>query len=101
LEERIAIPAYDGDGEAVFAPEKAPGTAPETKAEPASDDFLDTLDDDNDDEDGKPLSDEDLYEVVCPSCNDSIYLTEKMLAAGSINCPGCGELLEFDMTEEN
>ncbi|MDR0947596.1 MAG: hypothetical protein LBM87_07655 [Ruminococcus sp.] len=44
--------------------------------------------------------DSDLYEVTCPTCNDSIYLTEEMLKTGSIDCPGCGEHLEFDLSDE-
>jgi hypothetical protein len=81
----IAVaPVYTGDDETVFAPEKD-----------TDDDFLDT-----DDDEISAVDDEELYEVVCPTCNDSIYLTEKMLAEGSINCPGCGELLEFDMSED-
>ncbi|MBS4785338.1 MAG: hypothetical protein KH009_04415 [Clostridiales bacterium] len=48
---------------------------------------------DFDDEDGE------LYEVTCPSCGDTICITEAMLDEGSINCPGCGELLEFDFDD--
>ena len=44
--------------------------------------------------------DEDLYEVSCPSCGDTIQLNEAMLAEGSIICPGCGENLEFDFDDE-
>lgn len=36
------------------------------------------------------------YEVVCPTCGDSIMVDEDILALGSIQCPGCGEELEFD-----
>jgi hypothetical protein len=79
----ITLPAYTGDDESIFADEKL-----------VFDEFLDV----NDDED--IADDEELYEVICPSCNDSIYLNEKMLAEGSINCPACGELLEFDLSEE-
>lgn len=39
------------------------------------------------------------YEVVCPTCGDSIMVDEDILALGSIECPGCGEELEFDMDE--
>ncbi len=49
---------------------------------------------DDDDED-------DLYEVVCPSCGDTICLNEGMLEEGSMTCPGCGELLEFDLSDED
>lgn len=44
--------------------------------------------------------DDDCYEVVCPTCGDTIELTLEMVEEGSIECPGCGELLEFDIEEE-
>lgn len=45
--------------------------------------------------------DDDVYEVVCPSCSDTIELTYDMVLEGSINCPNCGEFLEFDLDEES
>ncbi len=39
------------------------------------------------------------YEVVCPTCGDSIMVDEDILALGAIQCPGCGEDLEFDADE--
>ena len=36
----------------------------------------------------------------CPSCNDEIYLDEDMVETGSIKCPNCGEMLEFESDEE-
>ena len=56
--------------------------------------YEDDLDDD-DDEDGFS-DDDDLYEITCPTCGDSILITDAMLEEGSINCPNCNELLEFD-----
>lgn len=44
--------------------------------------------------------DEELYEVTCPNCNDTIYLDEGMLEEGSIDCPSCGQLLEFEYDED-
>ncbi len=44
--------------------------------------------------------DDDCYEVVCPTCGDTIELTLEMVEEGSIECPGCGEFLEFDIEEE-
>lgn len=41
------------------------------------------------------------YEVGCPSCGDTICLEEEMLEKGEIDCPGCGEKLEFDFDEED
>ena len=43
--------------------------------------------------------DEYLYEVTCPTCGKVIPLTEEMLEDGEIECD-CGELLEFDLDEE-
>lgn len=40
--------------------------------------------------------DDELYEVTCPSCGDSIYVNEEMLDEGFIHCPSCHEKLEFD-----
>lgn len=36
------------------------------------------------------------FEVVCPSCGETIGLTDEMLDEESVICPGCGETLEFD-----
>lgn len=40
--------------------------------------------------------DDELYEITCPTCGDTILLDEGMIEEGSINCPNCNELLEFD-----
>ncbi len=39
------------------------------------------------------------YEIVCPTCGDSIMADEDIIALGSIQCPNCGEDLEFDMDD--
>lgn len=58
--------------------------------------------DEEDDEDFDEDFDEGaLYEIVCPNCNDSIYLDEGMLEEGSMDCPNCGQLLEFDFDEDD
>ena len=38
-----------------------------------------------------------LYAVSCPVCEKEFSLTEDMLTEGGINCPLCGERLEFDV----
>ncbi len=43
------------------------------------------------------LEDDELYEVICPTCNDTICITESILLDGSMECPNCGEFLEFDL----
>ena len=64
----------------------------------AIDEDLEELEDDyySFDEDDE---DEELYEVVCPNCGDTICLDEDMLEHGSIDCPNCGEKLEFDLDD--
>lgn len=55
------------------------------------------LDDEDDDEDYDFDDDDDeLYEITCPTCGDTILLNEDMIEEGSMNCPNCNELLEFD-----
>lgn len=68
------------------------------------DDFDDDEDDDEDfddldDDDFDFDDDDDLYEVVCPTCGDSILLDGGMLDEGSMSCPNCGEDLEFDLDD--
>lgn len=41
--------------------------------------------------------DGELYEVTCPTCNNTLYLDEEMLDEGEMVCPNCGQELEFDL----
>lgn len=57
--------------------------------------------DDEDDDDFEELDpSEEFYEVICPSCGDTICLDEDLLSEGSIDCPNCHENLEFDFDDE-
>ena len=40
--------------------------------------------------------DEEYYDVCCPSCNEEFCIDEETLLEGSIECPNCGEQIEFD-----
>ncbi len=42
--------------------------------------------------------DEELYQVVCPTCGETIYIDEDTLEEGAIRCAACGESLEFDLS---
>ena len=53
------------------------------------DDYYSEEDDEEEDE-------ETYYEVTCPSCNETICLDELTLLDGGIECPSCGEDLEFE-----
>lgn len=48
--------------------------------------------DDEDDE-------ETYYEVTCPTCHETICLSEATIADGEMECPNCGEKLEFDLDD--
>lgn len=52
--------------------------------------------DDDDDEDYDFDDDDELYEVTCPTCGDSVLVDESIIDEGSMRCPNCDELLEFD-----
>ena len=54
----------------------------------------------DDEEDEDSVFDEILYDVTCPVCGEEITLDEDMLAQGSIDCPHCGEALEFETSDE-
>ncbi len=41
------------------------------------------------------------YEVTCPECKKTIILPESVIAQGKTNCPYCGEVLAFDLAEED
>ena len=55
-----------------------------------------------DDEEGFDFGDEDsiIYEVEC-ACGERINFDEETLEQGSMNCPNCGELLEFSLEDED
>jgi formylmethanofuran dehydrogenase subunit E len=43
---------------------------------------------------------DDLYQVICPTCGETIYLDEESLEEGTTVCPTCGEELEFELDPE-
>lgn len=67
---------------------------------PDEDEEEDDEDEDEEEDDEDSLFDEILYDVTCPVCGEEITLDEDMLAQGSIDCPHCGEALEFEMGED-
>lgn len=52
----------------------------------------DCCDDDFDDEENP------FYEVTCGSCGQKLNVSEDVLLEGEIECPNCGEVLEFDFS---
>ena len=54
--------------------------------------------DDECDGDCDCCDDDDVYEIECPNCHDTIYLDEDMLCDEGMTCPNCGTELEFDFS---
>ena len=67
------------------------------------DDYEDDFDDDFDDEyeEGFDYGDEEttIYEVEC-ACGHIVDFDEETLEKGSMECPNCGELLEFVVEDD-
>ncbi|MBQ8842623.1 MAG: hypothetical protein IJZ65_08355 [Ruminiclostridium sp.] len=42
--------------------------------------------------------DEEMYEITCPACDNTITADFDVISEGSIACPNCGETLEFDLS---
>ncbi len=66
--------------------------------------YEDEEEDEDDDETcpfcGGAADGEAAYEVVCPSCQTVIGLTEEDISKEGTICPTCGEALEFDYDED-
>ena len=60
-------------------------------------DYDDSYDFDDDDYD----YDDELYEVTCPACGETIAVDEKTILQDSFPCPKCGETLEPEFDEDD
>lgn len=62
---------------------------------------------DIDDEDEDDYDDEfeddldELYETTCPACSNTIRFDYEQAAAGGMDCPNCGEHLEFELDDDD
>lgn len=41
---------------------------------------------------------DDMYEITCPKCGNSITVDFDVIQQGVIPCPNCGEALELDLS---
>ena len=59
------------------------------------------IEDYDDEDDDYDFDDEEnpFYEVTCDSCGQKLNVSEDVLLEGEIECPNCGENLEFDFSE--
>ncbi|MCL1823786.1 MAG: hypothetical protein FWG44_06245 [Oscillospiraceae bacterium] len=44
--------------------------------------------------------DEEIYDINCGNCGKTITVDYDALDSGSVICPGCGELIEFTIEDE-
>ena len=44
---------------------------------------------------------EEMFEVVCPACGETVYFEDSALDDDYVVCPACGEKLEFDFELED
>lgn len=73
-------------------------TAELTEQVDAIDEDLDSLENDFYDDECDGCGDDDeeaYYDVCCPNCNEEFCVDEETLLEGGIECPNCGEHLEF------
>ena len=62
-------------------------------------------DDEDDEEDADDANDDDIasepfYEVACPNCGETVYVSEDDLDAGEANCAHCGVTFEVALEDE-
>ena len=62
----------------------------EEDAEDSDEEDEDDTDDANDDD----IASEPFYEVACPNCGETVYVSEDDLDAGEANCAHCGVTFE-------
>lgn len=87
----MAMTVCDMDSELEIINEELDAVGEELNA--IEEDMEDLYDEDFDDDD-------DSYSVVCPTCNEEIFLDESLIEKGGIKCPACGEELEFDLDDD-
>ena len=47
------------------------------------------------------ISDDDFFEIECPSCGEDIVIDESVLDIGEVACPNCGDKFALDLTDED
>ena len=61
----------------------------------------DTEDEDEDDEDDNAdVASEPYYEVACPACGETVYVSEDDLDAGEAICPSCKVAFEVALADD-
>ena len=65
------------------------------------DDYDEILYGEDDEDEDEDLDDDDFFEVVCPSCGETIYFDEDMLDnPDGLICPNCNEPIEINIADK-
>lgn len=57
-----------------------------------------------DDEDDDDFDEDDLgelYETTCPACNNTIRFDYEQAEKGGMDCPNCGQHLQFELEDDD
>lgn len=67
------------------------------------DEVYDIDDDDYDYDEDEDYDDEldEMYETTCPACNNTIRFDYEQAASGGMDCPNCGQHLEFSLEDDD
>ena len=66
-----------------------------------ADETDDSEDDEEDDDDNADVAGEPYYEVACPACGKTVYVSEDDLDAGEAICPSCKVAFEVALADED
>ncbi len=60
----------------------------------------DDTEDENDEDDNADVASEPYYEVACPACGETVYVSEDDLDAGEAICPSCKVAFEVALADD-
>lgn len=52
-------------------------------------------DDGDEDDEEEPQ----FFDITCPACEKTITVDEDVMSLGTVQCPNCGEMIEFDLDD--
>ena len=68
--------------------------------EEADEDEADDAEAEEDEDDNADVASEPYYEVVCPACGETVYVSEDDLDAGEAICPSCKVAFEVALADD-
>ena len=68
--------------------------------EEADEDEADDAEEEEDEDDNADVASEPYYEVACPACGETVYVSEDDLDAGEAICPSCKVAFEVALADD-